>query len=75
MHLQFHIWAMSEHYALHQAEVRFFLGLDAETPLDTGPACRSGHWPGAARASTLITDARGRARRWRDMPSGITDES
>lgn len=26
--LQFHIWAMTEHYALRQMEVRFMLGLD-----------------------------------------------
>lgn len=32
--LQFNLWALTQHYALHLAEVRFMLGVDEETPLD-----------------------------------------
>ncbi len=35
--LQFNIWALTQHYALHQAEVRFMLGVDEQTPLDAEP--------------------------------------
>ena len=34
MLLQFNIWALTQHYALHGTEVRFMLGLEADTPLD-----------------------------------------
>lgn len=32
--LQFHIWAMTEHYALRQSEVQFMLGLKSPEDLD-----------------------------------------
>ena len=32
--LQFNIWALTQHYALHAAEVRFMLDLDPDSPLD-----------------------------------------
>lgn len=32
--LQFNLWALTQHYALHLAEVRFMLDVDDETPLD-----------------------------------------
>lgn len=32
--LQFHIWAMTEHYALRQSEVQFMLGLTSPDDLD-----------------------------------------
>lgn len=34
MMLQFHIWAMTEAYAVLGAEVRFMLGVEGDTPLD-----------------------------------------
>lgn len=34
LHLQFHLWALTQHYALHQAEVRFMLGLPDGAALD-----------------------------------------
>jgi len=34
VHLQFHRWALTQHSALHQAEVRFMLGLADPAPLD-----------------------------------------
>lgn len=32
--LQFHIWSLTQHYALHLPEVRFMLGLADDQPLD-----------------------------------------
>jgi TetR/AcrR family transcriptional regulator len=32
--LQFHIWALTQHYALHAVEARFMLGLPDEAPLE-----------------------------------------
>lgn len=32
--LQFNIWALTQHYALHLPEVRFMLGVDDDEPLD-----------------------------------------
>ncbi len=32
--LQFHIWALTQHYALHAAEARFMLDLPEDAPLD-----------------------------------------
>lgn len=34
--LQFNIWALTQHYALHLTEVRFMLGLADSAPLDAG---------------------------------------
>jgi AcrR family transcriptional regulator len=31
---QFHVWAMTEHYAVRQMEIRFMLGLDQLDPID-----------------------------------------
>ena len=36
MMLQFHIWAMTEAYAVLGTEVRFMLGVEDDTPLDRG---------------------------------------
>lgn len=33
--LQFNIWALTQHYALHLSEVRFMLNLSDSTPLDS----------------------------------------
>jgi len=35
--LQFNLWALTQHYALHLTEVRFMQGLPDEAPLDPGP--------------------------------------